>query len=99
MTENKESLLVQLNVGDLQQIIQEAVKNELERITKVIQMHPKDSQIESNIITREETAKMLKVSLTTLYFWNKNKILEAKKINSRVYYLKDKVLEKLNAVA
>lgn len=99
MTENKESLLVQLNVRDLQQLIQEAVKNELERITKVIQMHPKDSQIESNIITREETAKMLKVSLTTLYFWNKNKILEAKKINSRVYYLKDKVLEKLNAVA
>jgi hypothetical protein len=99
MTENKANLLVQLCVGDLQQLIQEAVKNELEKITKVIQMTPKDSENESNIITREQTAKMLNVSLTTLYFWNKNKILEAKKINSRVYYLKDKVLEKLNAVA
>lgn len=95
MIENKENLLVQLNVGDLQQLITEAVKQELKKITEVIKMNPKDSENESNIISRTETAKLLGVSLTTLFIWNRDSILKAKKIGRRVYYLKDEVLSKL----
>ncbi|MXO06168.1 AlpA family transcriptional regulator [Flavobacterium sp. HBTb2-11-1] len=96
MIENKTSLLVQLNVNDLQQLIQEAVKNELENLKNLIKPISKDSENESNIISREEVSKLLKISYCSLYHWNKKGILKAKKIGSRVYYLKSDVMSKLN---
>lgn len=45
--------------------------------------------------TREETARLLQVSLTTLYHWNNQGILQHTKIGSRVYYSKAEVQSKL----
>ena len=96
---NKANLLVQLNVGDLQQLITDAVKQELQKIAEVIKLNPKESEKESDLLTRDETAKLLKVSTTSLFIWNRDSILKAKKIGRRVYYLKSEVMSKLNAVA
>ena len=96
---NKANLLVQLNVGDLQQLITDAVKQELQKIADVIKLNPKESEKESDVLTRDETAKLLKVSTTSLFIWNRDSILKAKKIGRRVYYLKSEVMSKLNAVA
>lgn len=96
---NKANLLVQLNVGDLQQLITDAVKQELQKIAEVIKLNPKEAEKESDLLTRDETAKLLKVSTTSLFIWNRDSILKAKKIGRRVYYLKSEVMSKLNAVA
>jgi predicted RecB family endonuclease len=95
----KENLLVQLSVGDLQQLIKEAVKEELQKITDVIQLNPKDSENEHELLTRKQTAELLKVSETTLFLWDRDKKLENKKIGNRVYYIKSEVLNKLKTVA
>ena len=95
MQNKNNEMLVQLSTNDLFQLITEAVKQELNKITEVIKLNPKDSGNESNIISRTETAKLLGVSLTTLFIWNRDSILKAKKIGRRVYYLKDEVLSKL----
>jgi DNA invertase Pin-like site-specific DNA recombinase len=98
MTRENQKLLVQLSVQELQELIAKTVTDEMNKLIKVIQMIPTETD-EIKVITREETAKLLNVSLTTLYLWNKNNILKNKKINSRVYYLKNDVINKLKLVA
>lgn len=93
MIENKENLLVQLSVGDLQQLISEAVKEEITKITKVIQLQPQKETPE--LLTREEVAKILKVSYTTLFHWNNSGELSAQKIGKRVYYQRSIIMNKL----
>ena len=99
MTVQKQNLLVQLSVGDLQQLITDAVKQELQKITELFKLNGKDSKEESELLTRDETAKLLQVSTTTLFIWNRDSILKAKKMNSRVYYLRSDVMSKLKSVA
>lgn len=101
MIDNKANLLVQLNVGDLKQLIGEAVKGELENLKNLIQTNSKNSKKESEeeLLTREQVSKLLKVSYTTLFHWNNDGILPAQKINSRVYYLRSEVMQKLKKVA
>ena len=97
MVKNKENLLVQLSVGDLQQLISEAVKEEITKITKVIQLQPQKEIPE--LLTREEVAKILKVSYTTLFHWNNSGELSGQKIGKRVYYQRTIIMNKLNNVA
>jgi predicted RecB family endonuclease len=97
MLENKENLLVQLSVGDLQQLISEAVKEEITKITKVIQLQPQKEIPE--LLTRDQVTKILQVSLTTLYHWNNSGELSAQKIGNRVYYQRTIIMNKLNTVA
>ncbi|WP_294962627.1 helix-turn-helix domain-containing protein [uncultured Flavobacterium sp.] len=93
MTENKSNLLVQLNVGDLQQLIQEALKRELQTITSLLVEKPKER--ENELLTRKEVCELLNVSTTTLFHWNNDNTLPAKKIGNRVYYQKSQIMEKL----
>ncbi|AMA49652.1 helix-turn-helix transcriptional regulator [Flavobacterium covae] len=99
MLEKTNQLLVQLSVGDLQQLIKEAVKEELTQITSMLPLAPQETVPKTDLLSREETAKMLGVSTTTLFLWNRDAILKAKKIGRRVYYFKDEVLNKLKASA
>jgi hypothetical protein len=97
MLQNKANLLVTLCVADLEQLIKDAVKEEITKITKAIQLNPQKEAPE--LLTREEVAKMLNVSYTTLFLWNRDKQLEAKKIGKRVYYQRSVIMDKLNPVA
>ncbi len=84
MLENKEFLLLQLKVSDLQQLIKDAVNEEPQKNEKVILLKPKsDFQV---LITPKKVMSLLKVSRSQLYHWNKNGKLPALKINNRVYY-------------
>ena len=49
----------------------------------------------SVLLTREETAKLLSVSLVTLWKWTKKDIVPAYRIGSKVRYKKKEVLEAL----
>lgn len=47
------------------------------------------------LLTREETAKYLKVSLSTLWHWSKKGILPSYGIGNRVYYKRSEVVSRL----
>lgn len=52
-------------------------------------------KVANDILTREETAKLLSISLPTLWNWTKKNILKSYGIGSRVYYKKDEVINSL----
>lgn len=89
--------LIDLTKTDLANLISETVSVELKKVINLMNSQPEKE--ESKIISRSDTSKLLGVSLTTLFHWNNNNILKAKKIGSRVYYLKNDVMDKLKAVA
>ena len=99
MQNKNNEMLVQLSTNDLFQLIKEAVKEELNKITNVIQLNPKEKENESELLSREQTAELLNVSETTLFLWNRDKVLEHKKLNNRVYYIKSEVINKIKTVA
>ncbi|AYN05488.1 AlpA family transcriptional regulator [Flavobacterium sp. 140616W15] len=96
MTENN-IRLIDLTKTDLANLISEAVSLELKKVISLMNLQPEKE--ENRIISRSETSKLLGVSLTTLFHWNKQNILVAKKIGSKVYYLKNDVMDKLKSVA
>ncbi len=99
MQNKNNEMLVQLSTNDLFQLIKEAVKDELRKITNVIPLNLKEKENESELLTRRQTAELLKVSETTLFLWDRDKKLENKKIGNRVYYLKSEVINKIKTVA
>ncbi len=99
MQKQNNEMLVQLTANDLILLIKEAVKEELQKITNVIKLNPKEKESEPELLTRKQTAELLNVSETTLFLWNRDKVLEHKKLNNRVYYIKNEVLNKLKTVA
>ncbi|WP_336963267.1 helix-turn-helix domain-containing protein [Chryseobacterium contaminans] len=82
--------LMQIDIESFGQFIQKLVREELEKI------FPTHSE-EKEFYTRVETAKLLNVSLTTLFHWNNEGTLKNTKIGKRVYYSKNEVSSKLNA--
>jgi len=53
------------------------------------------NQEKKEVYSREETSKLLNVSLATLHNWAKDGVLTPKKIGKRVYYLASEVQAKL----
>ena len=54
---------------------------------------------EKALLTRKEVAEMLSVSLTTLHDWNKQGRLRATKINGRVLYMREEIMNRINIAA
>ncbi len=91
----KDSLnLVHVSLEDMTSIMREVVASELQKVKNLNTEVPKDDS--DNILTREDVCKLLKVSTTTLYNWNNDKILVNYKVGRRVYYRKSDVLAILN---
>ncbi|AKK72098.1 hypothetical protein OK18_05130 [Chryseobacterium gallinarum] len=84
--------LMQIDIESFGQFIQKLVREELEKIIPV-------QSEEKEFYTREETAKLLNVSLTTLFHWNNDGTLKNTKIGNRVYYSKEEVFSKLKQVS
>lgn len=64
--------------------------NELEKELRFIKenFQPKEP---IELLTREETAELLKISLTTLWHWSKKGILPSYGIGNRVYYKRGEI--------
>jgi phage antirepressor YoqD-like protein len=74
-------------------IMREVVATELQKVKNLYHEVPKEDS--DKIMTREEVCKLLKVSTTTLFHWNNDKVLVNHKIGRRVYYMKADVMAKL----
>ena len=89
--------MVNFSVDDLTELISNCVKAELQKISNVIQLNPK---VENNeLLSRKQASELLGVSYTTLFHWNNDKTLPAKKIGNKVFYQKSAIMDKINNVA
>ncbi|OCK50651.1 hypothetical protein BA768_19450 [Chryseobacterium sp. CBo1] len=83
--------LISISKDELMQEFELIVYKVLEKMHQ--EQTPQDLK---EFYTREETAKLLDVSLTTLFHWNNDGTLKNTKLGKRVYYSKIEVLARLN---
>jgi excisionase family DNA binding protein len=86
-------ILSPISIGELKSVISETVTNEVNRI---LSLNTKPEQPE--YFTRQETAKLLGISLVTLNQWQKTGLVPAYRINTRVRYKKEDVLNSLSKI-
>ena len=70
----------------------------IEKITEALFQKLTTEQVtkkKDQLLTRQQTAQMLQISLPTLNIWTKNGIIRAKRINSRVRYAESDVIAAL----
>lgn len=80
-----------ISVDELTEIIAEKLIDKLEkRIAKLIA-----NQNDEELLTRTETAKILKVELTTLWHWTKKGKITSYGIGNRVYYKRGEIMKAL----
>lgn len=86
-------ILSPISIGELRTVISETVSMEVNRL---FNLNKPTEQAE--YITRKETAKILGVSLVTLNEWQKTGRVPAYRINTRVRYKRDEVLNCLTLI-
>lgn len=80
-----------ISVDELTDIIAEKLVDKLEkRIATMI-----STQNDDELLSRTETAKILKVELTTLWSWTKKGKITAYGIGNRVYYKRGEIMKSL----
>lgn len=79
--------LIQLTPNQLQNAIIEGINQKFEELKTSFQ--PKEP---TELLTRSETANLLKINLTTLWNWTKQNKLVSYSIGNRVYYKRNEVL-------
>ena len=80
-----------VTVEELTEIVAEKLVDKLEkRIAALI-----SKQNDEELLTRTETAKILKVELTTLWSWTKKGKITAYGIGNRVYYKRGEIMKSL----
>lgn len=89
--------ITELDAKDLIQLIKEAVASELHN-HQILKPQEKVSS-EEDLLTREEARKLLKTSYTSLWKYDRDGLLPAKRIAGRVYYLKSDLFNLLNGAA
>jgi excisionase family DNA binding protein len=70
----------------------EGVLHALKNYSNVLQSNENDD----SLLTRAETAKLLSVSLVTLWDWTRKNIIPAYRIGNKIRYKKGEVLKSLN---
>lgn len=83
--------LVQVSLEDMSSFIRNILAEELKKVGEYLKPEILDDNSSQQYLTREEVCKILNVSTTTLFLWNKSKILVNHKVGRRVYYKKSDV--------
>lgn len=82
-------LLQELTVEELQQLIGSSVKDGIFEIQKELQT----KNFSEELLTREETCKLLKIDSSTLWAWTNKKKVNAYGIGARRYYKRSELME------
>lgn len=77
---------------DLQECVNEAVRLAINAQHSMIE---KKQEVESDLMTVDETLKFLKCSKQALWNWRKNGVLPSFRLGNRVYYKKSDIYAKL----
>lgn len=89
--------MINLSIDDLSNLISNCISEQLKNIKQTEKSETSNS--EKEFLTREEVKDLLKISYTTLWKYNKNGTLKAKKLGSKVYYLREDLSNLLKEVA
>ncbi|TWP29246.1 DNA-binding protein [Apibacter muscae] len=73
---------IQITSEELENLIDKGIKNGLEGIKKDLS----EQREQEKIMTREQTAQLLDIDLSTLWRWTKKGRIKAHSIGDRVYY-------------
>lgn len=85
-------MLQNVELSDIKKVVEEVLEINLERFKN----NAKEDLL--TLLTRENTAKLLCVSLPTLHDWTKNGIVKAYRIGNRVLYKLEDVNDALTAI-
>lgn len=82
-------ILSSFSLAELQSLISETFQKEFSKVST------KDSIPDGDFITRQETAKILGITLATLHQWTLREIVQGYRIGTRVRYKKNEILNSL----
>lgn len=82
--------VIQTTPQELQNLISEGIKNQLEDLKKHFQ--PKEP---NSYLSRQEVAEMFKVDISTIHNWSKNGKLKPIGFGGRVYFLRSDIEKSL----
>jgi excisionase family DNA binding protein len=88
----KSILFQSIEVDDFKKIISDVIDEKL----KILPITAKEEK--SDLLSREEVAKMLKISLPTLNDWSKKGLVQSYRIGNRVLYKLHEILDSIKQV-
>lgn len=86
--------IIQIEVVSLEELVATITRNILDCLENRLEQMQQKKEHEL-LLTRTETAKYLKVNMTTLWNWTKKGKLKAYGLGNRVYYKKNEIDEAL----
>jgi helix-turn-helix protein len=92
MNEKVNLVFESISIEDLKELIKDGVSKSYFKLTADL----RDKYEKEDLMTRSDTAKFLKINLSTLYYWTKKGLINCYGIANRRYYKKSEVLERLN---
>ncbi|WP_067150269.1 helix-turn-helix domain-containing protein [Pseudotamlana agarivorans] len=75
--------IFQMTTEEFFEVFRKEILSLIEKKDSIVQKNPREDK---EYFTREEAKDLLKVSYATLWKYNKNGVLRATKIGSKVYY-------------
>lgn len=72
---------IQVTPEELKEIVSEGLRTQIEELKRI-----QTSKDPEELLTRNETAKLLKINLATLWSWTKSGKIESVGLGNRVYY-------------
>lgn len=82
--------------NEFRNLIKEEIKKAINENLPKVNSRRKDFEPDDQLLTREEVMKMLCVSHSTLYHYQRKKIIPFLKIGNRVYFKKRDILNNMN---
>lgn len=73
-------ILQNVSLSDIEALFSKVIDNKMKSIT------PPATSVTDRLLTRQETARLLKISLPTLDDWTKTGVIKAKRIGTRIRY-------------
>ena len=86
-------IFTQIPIDEFKNVLSATVREELQKLYA-----SQPQQQETEYITRQETARILGISLPTLHDWTKRGIVAGYRISTRIRYRKNEILEALQQV-
>ncbi len=83
--------IVNVSLDEMSSVIRNILAEELKKVGEYLKPEIKEDEGLEQYLTRKQVCKILDVSTTTLFLWNKSKILVNHKVRRRVYYKKEDV--------
>lgn len=78
--------MIQVTPEELQKQISKSIKDYIDELIESIQ-----DKVSDEYLTRKETAQLLKVDLSTIHNWTKEKKIESYGLGGRVYYKRSEI--------